>query len=106
MLYYNSNDNDNNQGCAVVARLVALGTLLLRLGNQEILVFAPYLSAWCPGFQGFKDFGHPTTFLRAVSFDNNLVFDWTYQEYLMYHWAFNLCYYSVYTFLLNNTCII
>ena len=41
--------------------------LLLPLGDQEKIhvVFAPNLYAGYPGFQGYRDFGRPITFLRA-----------------------------------------
>ena len=41
--------------------------LTLPLGDQKILVFAPNLHIYAgrPGFQQVRDFGCPTTFLRA-----------------------------------------
>ena len=52
------------QNYSVQLLIAAPGDLLLPLGDQEILV-APNLYAGRPGFHGFRDFGHPTTFGRA-----------------------------------------
>ena len=57
---------------------VAPGNLLLPLGDQEILGFAPNPYPGCPWFQGFRDFGRPTTLInpfnpRVISIKFHLV---------------------------------
>ena len=54
-----------NQGCALTSgALIPPGLVFGQVGNKIIfLVFLLNLCAGSPGFQGFRDFGHPNTFL-------------------------------------------